>query len=60
MLKTELLSVCFFFSFPAATRTMCSNFVEHCSLLVYLYEYVVVSHVACMFVCMLKGYVHVR
>ena len=37
---------------PAATGTMCSNFVEHRSwLLVYLYEYVVVGHVVCMSVC---------
>lgn len=47
-------------SFPAATGTMCSDFVEHRSLLVYLYEYVVVGHVVCMSVCMLEGYMHVR
>lgn len=52
-----LLRVLFF---PAATRTMCSRFVERRSLLVYLYEYVVVGHVARMSVCMLEGYVHVR
>lgn len=39
---------------------MCSTFVEHRSLLVYLYEYVVVGHVVCMSVCMLEGYMHVR
>lgn len=55
-----LIFLLFFFYFPAATGTMCSNFVEHRSLLVYLYEYVVVGHVVCMSVCMLEGYMHVR
>lgn len=39
---------------------MCSIFVGHYSLLVYLYEYVVVGHVVCMSVCMLERYMHVK
>lgn len=47
--------------FPSCCKpNICSSFVKHFSLPVYLYEYVVVGHVACMSVCMLEGYVHVR
>lgn len=44
-----------FFSSSAAIGTMSSDFVEHCRLVVYLCEYVVAGHVACV-----SGYMHVR
>lgn len=37
-----------FFNFPAATGTTGSSFVKHHGLLVYMYDYVFVGHVACV------------
>lgn len=41
-----------FLNFPASTRTTCLSFIEHCSLLVYLYECLVGACMrACLAVC---------